>query len=280
MKSKDELGDAMKGYESLEAGRKAIPRVPMLARLDGRAFHTFTRGLDRPFDSRFQACMREAATSLVASFNATVGYTQSHEITLLFPEPQNLFDGRFQKYHSVLAGLASAAFYKALVKHLPEKTERGPVPCFDCRVWQVPSLDTALDVFLWREQDAAKNSVSMAARAYYSHKQILNQGTAQMLRMLKECGVSWNQYPAHFRWGQYVKRVAYLKTLTDEEWNRIPPAQRAELKGRTVQRTEARAVELSHRLADTTRERAAMFLLATSCDDTTERFLFGTQEGK
>jgi hypothetical protein len=52
MVSKDSLGDRMKAYESLEADHLIDAEVPLVVRLDGRAFSTFTRGMNKPFDAR------------------------------------------------------------------------------------------------------------------------------------------------------------------------------------------------------------------------------------
>ena len=171
----DSLGDRMKQYEAAEAGRRLMPLLPALARLDGRAFHSFVRGLARPFDKRLSDLMIDTATFLVRETNAAIGYTQSDEITLAWvPEEydaQIFFDGRIQKMTSMLAALCSAHFNRRLPAFLPaEFAERLPV--FDCRVWNVPTLEEAANTFLWRELDATKNSISMAARAYYDHAEL------------------------------------------------------------------------------------------------------------
>ena len=105
----DPLGDRLKAIEMQEAGRKMMPDIPVVARLDGRAFHTFTRGMRRPFDIEMQRVMYLTAAALVEEFHPAVGYTQSDEITLVWDKPV-LFDGRYQKLTSVLAGYASATF--------------------------------------------------------------------------------------------------------------------------------------------------------------------------
>src|SRR4029079_6986806 len=104
------LGDRVKKYRQAEASRRAMRGTPLLARLDGRAFHTFTRDLRRPYDEGMSRCMIETTRTLVREANALVGYTQSDEITLAWYEPSQSpsdyeFDGRFQKLASVLAGM-------------------------------------------------------------------------------------------------------------------------------------------------------------------------------
>lgn len=223
----DTLGDRCKEYELAEAGRRAMRGLPLLARLDGRAFHTFTRGMARPYSTGMMRCMRETTAHLVDKFHAKVGYTQSDEITLAWYEPADsvseyLFDGRFQKIASVLAGAASVAFYKAVRLHLPDK--QGETPHFDCRVWQVPNLREASLAFLWREDDATKNSITMAASAFYSHTELHGKNSADKHEMLHAKGVNWNDYPAHFKRGIYLQRQGHHVSLSLEELARIPEA--------------------------------------------------------
>lgn len=223
MTAKVGFGDRIKALERIEAGRIAIPRLPILARLDGRAFHTLTKNYDRPFDLDMSNSMIQTAQALVEEFDAVCAYTQSDEITLAWLEP-NLFDGRFQKLTSVLAGYCSVVFATAISEWKGDRT--GQVPCFDCRVWQVPTLQDVLDVFVWREDDATKNSITMAAQAYYSHKELHGVDSAAKHEMLHKKGVNWNSYPAHFRRGVYLKRVLEKRPLAEHELERIPTRNR------------------------------------------------------
>lgn len=225
----DELGDRCKQYESVEADRRAMRGLPLLARLDGRAFHTFTRGLAKPYDPGMSKAMIETARYLVEKTVALVGYTQSDEITLAWYEPsdsaaQYAFDGRFQKLTSVLAGMASAKFAQLVPEHLPSKV--GRTPHFDCRVWQVLTLADAADVFIWREDDATKNSITMAASAYYSHRQLHEKNSSDKHEMLHQKGVNWNDYPAFFKRGTYLQRRNYERAMNEEERAKIPEKHR------------------------------------------------------
>lgn len=225
----DGLGDRCKEFEMIEAGRRAVPGLPLLARLDGRAFHAFTRGLKRPYDTRLSFCMAETAAYLVEKNQPAFGYTQSDEITLAWyegPEQNSeyLFGGRFQKLASVLAGMASARFTKLVAEKLPEKAEA--VPHFDCRVWQVPSLQAAVDVLIWREDDATKNSISMLAASYYSHNQLQNKNSAEKRAMLMQKGINWNNQPDFFKRGSYVRRHTITRQLSEKELSRIPEQHR------------------------------------------------------
>ncbi len=222
----DSLGDRMKEYERAEAGRRLMPLLPAVARLDGRAFHSFVRGLERPYDKRLSDLMLDTAVVLVRESNAVVGYTQSDEITLAWVQEeydsQIFFDGRVQKMTSTLAALCSAHFNRRLPAFLPaEYAERLPV--FDCRVWSVPNLEEAANTFLWRELDATKNSVSMAARALYDHAAIHDKSGAEMQEMLWQKGVNWNDYPAFFKRGTFVKRRAVRRAFTAAELDSLPP---------------------------------------------------------
>ena len=221
----ESLGDRMKLYESAEAGRRLMPLLPAIARLDGRAFHSFVRGLNRPFDERLSRLMIETANFMVRETVATVGYTQSDEITLAWVpadfESQIFFDGRIQKMTSMLAATCSAYFNRRLPQFLPaEYADR--MPLFDARVWNVPTVEEAANTFLWRELDATKNSISMAARAYYDHA-VLHEKTGPEMQELLFCkGVNWNDYPAFFKRGTYLRRESVRRPFTATELAELP----------------------------------------------------------
>ena len=168
----DKMGDRLKYYEGIEAGRVLIPHLPICVRVDGRAFHTFTRGMERPYDIKMSNSMIETMKYLVEKTDACIGYVQSDEISLILSDVKDpMFGGRVQKLTSVIASMATAKFNQEIHKFYPDK----PLAEFDCRVWNVPSRTEAANTILWREFDATKNSIYMAARAYYSDKQLLNR---------------------------------------------------------------------------------------------------------
>ncbi|MGH2611554.1 MAG: tRNA(His) guanylyltransferase Thg1 family protein, partial [Rhabdochlamydiaceae bacterium] len=160
----------MKMYEGIEVERFFIPTLPILARIDGRCFSSFTEGLERPYDVTMSSAMIKTTEYLVKETNARCGYTQSDEITLVWWEPdrrkQLLFNGRIQKLNSIIASMATIYFFDYIKSHPPLKYSQK-LPVFDCRVWQVPSITEAANTFLWRELDASKNSISMAVSHYY-----------------------------------------------------------------------------------------------------------------
>ena len=227
---KDVLGDRLKEQEGLQTKRKAPKSGALMARLDGRAFHTFTKGLARPYDVRLSGLMVDTAKYLVEQTHAKLGYTQSDEITLTWwldpakPENEYLFDGKFQKLTSVLAGMASAYFTKELVTRIPEKAHLLGV--FDCRVWDVPDLQSVYDNFVWRQDDAIKNSISMAAQAHFSAKQLHGVGSEAKKSMLREFGKPWENEPVFFKSGSFVKRKSAMVYLTLDQLNKIPEAHR------------------------------------------------------
>ena len=220
----DALGDMMKKYEAAESERAALDGLPVVVRLDGRTFHTYTRGMLRPFDWRMQAAMVHAASVLVDDLHPAVAYTQSDEITLIWTRAVP-FGGRFQKLASVGASVAAAAFNSWWYVNR-YGGYRGQIAAFDGRAWQVPNREIALDVLAWREYDAVKNSVSMAASSVYSHRELHGKGRADQMDMLHAKGINWNDYPAHFKRGVYLQRVTHERTLTDEERARIPEGHR------------------------------------------------------
>lgn len=224
-KDKTTLGDRMKVYEGIEAGRILMPLAPVLARLDGRAFHTFTRGLDRPYDQRLMKLMVETTQYLIEQTEALMGYTQSDEITLVWQaddiKSQILFDGRIQKMTSILAAMATAKFNQRLPEYLPKKA--SSLPLFDCRVWSVPSREEAANAFLWRELDATRNSVQMAGHAHFSHKALQGKSNAEVQDMLfKEKGINWNDYPASFKRGTWLQKRRVTRPFTTEEIEKLP----------------------------------------------------------
>lgn len=218
------LGDKHKKFEGMYY-KYFLPNIPIVVRLDGRAFHTFTKGLQRPFDLRLSGMMIETTKELVKQTHAKIGYTQSDEITLVFAgEDQPLFGGRQSKIESTLAAIASAKFNQLLPVWLPEKM--GKLPTFDARAFQYPTEELAVESLIWRETDATRNSLTMAAHAHFSHKELHGKGFRAKHDMLHSVGVNWNDYPVHFKRGVYVKRTQVESMMDDETWNKIPEKHR------------------------------------------------------
>jgi tRNA(His) guanylyltransferase len=241
----DALGDRMKMYEQMEADRRLLPLLPIMARLDGKSFHTFTQGLARPFDRRMSDLMVETTKQLVTETSARIGYTQSDEISLIFyssdVDSQVFFDGRVAKMTSVLAALCTAVFNRLLPHYLPEKSEA--LPLFDCRVWTVPTQEEAVNTLIWRELDATKNSISMAAQAYYTHDELHQKNGSEKQEMLFQKGINWNDYPAFFKRGTYVQRRTIMRNFNAAELTELPAKHHARTNPTlTVERNEVREV--------------------------------------
>lgn len=227
--TKDALGDRMKSYELAEGGRRFLPLAPVCIRLDGRGFSRWTKGLNRPYDERLSGIMIELTKILVAETNARVGYTQSDEISLVMYEPagaaETYFGQRIQKTVSMTAAVATAHFNRLVQERLPEKAEK--IAYFDSRAWSMPTLMEAANALLWREIDATKNSISMAAQGYYSHKALHGKTGSEKQEMLHQKGINWNDYPAFFKRGTYVTRVEKRTPFTPEEIDQLPPKHQA-----------------------------------------------------
>lgn len=215
----DKMGDRLKMFEGIEAGRILIPNLPICVRVDGRAFHTFTRGMNRPYDERMSKAMIETMKYLVKKTDACIGYVQSDEISLVLSDSKEpLFGGRVQKLTSIIAAMATAKFNDEIHKSFPDK----PLAEFDCRVWNVPNRTEAANTILWREFDATKNSISMAARSVYSDNQLLNKNSSEKQEMLWQKGINWDKYPVFFKRGTYARRVVMERKLTPDELKDLP----------------------------------------------------------
>ena len=225
----------MKGYEARETDRQFLPMLPVCARIDGRSFHTFTRGFKRPFDELLSELFRHTTKALVKETGAVIGYTQSDEISLVLhapdPDSQIFFEGKIFKLTSVLASIATAAFNGMLMRHVYTHPDDVPsavskLATFDCRVWQVPDRWEAVNTLLWREKDAIKNSISMAASSVYSHAELEGKSGAEKQEMLFKKGINWNDYPKWAKSGTYYRRSTAARTLTPEELAVIPEKHR------------------------------------------------------
>ena len=208
-----ELGDRMKFYEN---GSRFIPTLPIIARIDGRNFHKYTKDAAKPFDGQLQHLFKETAKTLVQQTAAILGYTQSDEISLVFLGDWNsrvYFDGKIQKMVSCLASEATLYF-----NNIAEKPAM-----FDCRCFQVPSLTEASNYFVWREQDAVRNSVQMAARSIFSNKECNKKNNSQLQDMLMDKGINWNNYDSHSKRGTYFKRVRRLFDFPAEHLDKVNP---------------------------------------------------------
>jgi len=223
----DSLGDRMKGYEKVTK-TKLMKRTPVIIRIDGKAFHTWTKGLKHidpglandPFSDLMNKAMSETTRLLVENIqNAVFGYTQSDEISILLNDWKQLntsqwFDNSIQKMASVSASMATAYFNSQFKRIASPYAARGGendfefVPAFfDARVFNIPK-EEVVNYFVWRQQDASRNSVQMLGRHYFSHKQMDRKNVSQVQDMLmNEKGVNWNNIETWKRRGTCVERI-------------------------------------------------------------------------
>ena len=215
-----DLGDKMKKFEAV-FDQFLLPETPYVVRLDGKAFHTYTKGLKRPFDERLHKLMTETTKFLVKETKADLGYTQSDEISLIFEgQEDNQYGGRVNKLNSVFSSLSTYFFNKNVEKLLPEKADK--VALFDCRTFNIPDKVNLWKYIYWRERDATKNSISMAAQSVYSDKELFKKNSSDKQEMLFQKGINWNDYPSWAKRGSYVKTVVIKKVFTNEEIEKLP----------------------------------------------------------
>ncbi|KAH7135981.1 tRNAHis guanylyltransferase-domain-containing protein [Dendryphion nanum] len=200
----DTLADRMKTYEA--PFEYTLPaNSPVILRLDGHRFSRFTKHFDRPFDQRIHNAMVATSSDLLKYFpSATVAYTQSDEITLVFPNGVQSFNDRVQKLASLASSYCSVRFGGHLRNFLAEtpepKVEESTFEDitfahFDARWYAVPSVEEALNVLLWRcRGDAVRNAITAFARTLYSTQEMHKKHYNQLLEMMKtEKGVQFEE---------------------------------------------------------------------------------------
>jgi tRNA(His) guanylyltransferase len=217
---KDSLGDRMKDLEG--RSRYFLPRrAYTLIRLDGKAFHTYTRKSEKPFDMGLVSDMQETTRLLCANMQGCkIGYTQSDEITLVLTDFDDTYtaawyDGNLQKIVSVSASMASAYFNKL---RCARKYETNYTPAvFDSRAWSISDPWEVYNTFLWRQKDCTKNSIQMVARALASHKECTNKNFSQLNELIFQKGKNFNDYPTDCKRGAFIYRNEESKWIIDRE---------------------------------------------------------------
>lgn len=213
------LSDRMKSYEKLPR-TSLMPKVPVILRVDGKAFRTFTRKMVKPWDDNLEDCMWEAAKHLCQQIQgAQFAYVQSDEISVLILDTKSRdtspwFGYQIQKMTSVGASAATTGFvWRWIPWYMDVTNELPPVPSalpqFDARVSNYPAHEVA-NYFIWRQQDATRNSVSMLAQANFSHKSLQGKSQSDMLDMLMlGKGINWNDVPVPRKRGACVVKETY-----------------------------------------------------------------------
>lgn len=183
------LGDRMKANYEDRYRHSLLRRVPVIVRVDGRAFHSFTRGCNRPFDADVIVTMIEAAKAVCADAQGCkAAYIQSDEASFLLTDYDKLtteawFDYGQSKVESISAALMTAWFNH----YWPHD---GKLAMFDARAFNVPREEVS-NYFLWRMKDWERNSVSMYCQAHFSHKQLHGKGRQEQHDLLHSIGKNW-----------------------------------------------------------------------------------------
>ena len=245
----DDLGNRMKTFYEQIPKTKLMRSTPVIIRIDGKAFHTFTRGFKRPFDEVLIKTMQETTKYLCENIQGCVlGYTQSDEITLVLIDYQKFetsawFDYEIQKMCSISASMATMAFNKIFAKNVKEydmdwkcsltpqcveiqkahydymevlnkAVEKGAM--FDARVFNIPKGEVTNCVY-WRQLDASRNSIQMVGQANFSHKELQNKSCNDIQDMLMlQKNINWNDFPTHQKRGTCVVKSDERETITED----------------------------------------------------------------
>lgn len=193
---KDDLGDRIKDYENIT--RYSLPRrTYTILRLDGKAFHTYTKGLKKPFDSELSGDITSSVSLLLKEMSgAKFAYCQSDEISILMTDVENIssqvwFNGNIQKIASVSSSILTAQFnarrvIRQVVQYNSSETEKIKLANFDCRVFSIPDRIEVMNYFRWRNQDCRRNSISMVAYSLFSHKSLQGKSSKDKISMIEE----------------------------------------------------------------------------------------------
>ena len=224
-----DLANRMKEYEKRNQ-YYLQKRTPVAIRVDGRSFHTFTKGFKRPFDDILMKSMQETAKYMCENIQgAKFAYVQSDEITIILVDYDTLetdcwFNYRTDKLCSISASMATMAFNRAFVKNVDEwgrltfpnwdeggtneevdvdllklndayQRAIGKGAMFDARCFNIPKEEVT-NLIYWRQLDATRNSIQMVGQANFSHKELQNKSCNDIQDMLHEQkGINWNDYP-------------------------------------------------------------------------------------
>lgn len=236
-----DLAKRMKEYESVSK-TKLIRRMPVIIRIDGRAFHMFTKGFKRPFDEVLIKSMQDTMKYLCENIqNCVLGYHQSDEITLLLVDYKELntspwFDNEVQKICSITASMTTMAFNKFFQRNVEEnileykcsltpqcvemqqKAEKyhrilreavSKGAMFDTRCFNIPK-DDVTNNFYWRQLDATRNSIQMVGQAHFSHRELQNKNCNEIQDMLfTQKGINWNDFATPLKRGSCCIKETY-----------------------------------------------------------------------
>lgn len=203
----------MKCYEKV-SNHLLTRRTPIIVRVDGRCFHTFTRGFDKPFDHRLIKVMQMVAEDLMKlTGNCVLAYVQSDEISVLLKDWQSLetepfFDNKIQKLSSTFSSMATSSF---MMNWFAVTGDLVNIQ-FDARCFNLPKDDVD-NYFIWRQQDWTRNSIQMMGRAYFSQKQMQGKNQSDIQEMLwAEKKINWDKVKTHLKRGTFLYRDKEIVT--------------------------------------------------------------------
>jgi len=228
----DSIGDRFKRYE-LTTQSFLNRRTYTIIRIDGKAFHTYTKGLERPFDDGLIADMDATAIALCEGIQgAKLAYVQSDEISVIISDFDTLksdawYDYNIQKITSISASIATAEFNKlrllrnCTIYLIDDKGEshysinkpdiiKFKLAQFDSRVFQVPTKEEVINYLIWRQKDATRNSISSVAQALYSHKELNKKNSDEKQEMIFQAGTNWNDFSSRKKRGGVINKVVYV----------------------------------------------------------------------
>lgn len=215
-----DLAKRMKKYEAVSKGT-LMARMPVILRLDGKAFHTYTRGFRRPFDSILMVAMQETMKYLCENIQGCVlGYTQSDEISLVLIDYKKFtssawFDNEIQKMVSIAASMATMEFNRVFTMLAVRDgdavhREKAGLAQFDCRAFNLAKEEVA-NCLYWRQADASRNSIQMVGQANFSHRELQNKSCNEIQDMLMlQNGINWNDLPTDQKRGSCAIKQEYL----------------------------------------------------------------------
>lgn len=198
------LGDRMKKQYEDRSRIYLQRRTYTIIRIDGKAFHTYTRGLEKPFDTQFCHHMDRTALYLCRNIQgAEMAFVQSDEISVLLTDFENInteawFDANLQKMCSIASSMATAAF---------NSMRLGKVALFDSRVFQIPDRTEVENYFIWRQRDAVTNSIQALAQSLYSQSELHNKNCNDLQEMCFQKGKNWNDLRAGYKRGRLIAQV-------------------------------------------------------------------------
>lgn len=213
---KDSLGDRIKQQYESRSRIALLRRCYTIIRVDGKAFHSYCRGLELPFDDGLMEDMDAMAQHLCKNImGAKFAFVQSDEVSILVCDfedikTQGWFDNDIQKICSISGSMATRAFNEARLKRYG--VDKMKWAEFDSRVFQIADRAEVFNYFLWRQRDTTRNSISSVAQSLYSHKELHGKNSDVKQEMIFQKGINWNNYAPRYKRGRIIMRESFEHT--------------------------------------------------------------------